>query len=406
MTNKISIIGAGPAGLMAAETLLNNGVQIDIYDAMPSAGRKFLLAGKSGLNLTHSEPYDKFISRYYGEASAWLKPYLDDFPPSALQAWAEELGIKTFVGSSGKIFPEGMSTLPLLNAWLARLKEQGATFHFRHRWLGWDEKNALRFDTAEGKVLAEADAVVLALGGGSRPKTGSNAAWIPILEERGIKISPLKPSNCGFDIQWSEHLRTRFAGSPIKSVSLDFGGEKRRGEFVLTKHGIEGSLVYAFSSALRDEIEGSGNATIYLDLLPDWTSGKTLKALSTTRGSRSLSNHLKRQTGLSGAKANLLWEALPAEARQDMRELAEAIKSLPLILTAPRPIEEAISSAGGIQRNMLNQNLMLKKISGVFCAGEMLDWDAPTGGYLLTACFATGKAAGKGMLNWLSRKHP
>ena len=401
---KTIIIGAGPAGLMAAEVLLSGGMQVDIYDAMPSAGRKFLLAGKSGLNITHSEPYEKFISRY-GEAAEWLKPYLDDFPPSALRAWTEELGIKTFVGSSGKIFPAGMNAVPMLQEWLERLNEQGAKFHFRHHWLGWNEKNALHFETAEGEILTEADAVILALGGGSRPKTGSNAAWIPILEERGISVAPLKASNCGFDIQWSEHLKTRFAGSPIKSVSLSFGAQKKRGEFVLTENGIEGSLIYTFSAALRDEIEKSGSAIIQLDLMPDWSSERLLKALSKESGSRSLSNHLKKQTGLAGAKANLIWEVLSGNARNDERELAKTIKALPLTLLTPRPLDEAISSAGGIKLDDLDQALMFKKMPGVFCAGEMLDWEAPTGGYLLTACFATGKAAGRGAFAWLQRRN-
>ncbi len=384
---------------MAAETLLAENIQVHLYDAMPSAGRKFLLAGKGGLNLTHAEPYEKFISRY-GESAQWLKPYLDDFSPDTLRAWTETLGFKTFVGSSGKVFPEGMRAAPMLRTWLIRLQEQGATFHFRHRWLGWDENNALRFENAEGEVLTEADAVILALGGGSRPKTGSNAAWIPVLKERGIDVAPLKPSNCGFDIRWSEHLKTRFAGEPIKSVALTFGGRRRRGEFVLTENGIEGNLVYAFSAAIRDEIEKRGSAVIHLDLLPDWTGEKLHQTLLQPRGKRSLSSHLKKQAGLTGAKANLLWEVLPHGTPPDLNLLGVTLKSLPLTLLSPRPLAEAISSAGGIRLDALDENLMLKKLPGVFCAGEMLDWEAPTGGYLLTACFATGKAAGKGMLNW------
>ncbi|MBT7992104.1 MAG: TIGR03862 family flavoprotein [Anaerolineae bacterium] len=400
---KIAVIGAGPAGLMAAETLANNGILVNIYDAMPSAGRKFLLAGKSGLNLTHSEPYEKFISRY-GDNAQWIKPYLDNFPPKAFQKWSHKLGIETFVGSSGKVFPEGMSALPMLNAWLKRLREQGVNFHFRHRWLGWDEKNNLRFNTAQGEVLAAADGVILALGGGSRPKTGSNAAWIPILEERGIQIAPLKASNCGFDIQWTDFLKERFAGHPIKSIRLSFGGKAQRGEFVISENSIEGSLVYAFSATLRDEIEKNGSATIQLDLMPDWTEEKLRKALSATRGSRSMGTFLKKRIGLSGAKAALLWEVLPRENTPDLGLVGATLKSLELKLIAPRPLEEAISSAGGIRLNELDENLMLHKLPGVFCAGEMLDWEAPTGGYLLTACFATGRAAGKGALRRLSRR--
>jgi uncharacterized flavoprotein (TIGR03862 family) len=398
--SKIAVIGAGPAGLMAAETLLKSDLQVDIYDAMPSAGRKFLIAGKGGLNLTHAEPYEKLIARY-GESAQYLKPYLDDFPPSALRDWAQELGFETFVGSSGKVFPVGMGAALMLRAWLERLREQGAIFHFRHRWLGWGEKNALRFDTAEGEVLTVADGVILALGGGSRPKTGSNAAWIPILEERGIQIAPLKASNCGFDIQWTDFMKERFAGHPLKSVQLSFGGISRRGEFVISENGIEGSLVYAFSAALRDEIERSGSARIQLDLMPDWTEEKLKKTLATARGSRSMGTFLKKRIGLSGAKAALLWEVLPRENAPDLGLVGTTLKSLELKLIAPRPLEEAISSAGGIRLDEFDENLMLRNLPNVFCAGEMLDWEAPTGGYLLTACFATGRAAGEGLIKRL-----
>ncbi|MBT3190001.1 MAG: TIGR03862 family flavoprotein [Anaerolineae bacterium] len=400
LSPRIAIIGAGPAGLMAAETLLAGDAQVDIYDAMPSAGRKLLLAGKGGLNLTHSESYDKFIARY-GERSEILKPYLDLFKPDDLRVWAQELGIETFIGSSGKVFPKGMAAAPLLKAWMMRLREQGANFYFRHHWLGWNEKNGLRFETAQGEVLTEFDAVILALGGGSRPETGSTAAWIPILESHGIEIAPLKPANCGFDIQWSEHLKTRFAGSPVKTVKLSFGDIKRKGEFVITEKGIEGSLIYAFSAALREEIEARGSATIHLDLLPDWSEEKLQKNLSQPRGSRSLSSHLKKKIGLSGVKASLLWEYLPKENRDDTALLSATIKSLSLVLLATRPLKEAISSAGGAKFEALDQNLMLRAMPGVFCAGEMLDWEAPTGGYLLTTCFATGRAVGKGALDWV-----
>lgn len=393
----IAVIGAGPAGLIAAETLLSRGARVNIYDSMPSAGRKFLLAGKGGLNLTHGEEYDKFISRY-GAKSETLKPYLDNFTPDDLRAWAKGLGIETFVGSSGRVFPEGMGAVPLLDAWLARLRDLGANFHFKHRWLGWGAENALRFSTEDGEILAVADGVVLALGGGSRYKTGSDAAWIPILKARGVEINPLKPSNCGFNIQWSEHIKTRFAGKPIKTVKLFFGGKSKKGEFVITENGVEGSLIYAFSSALRDEIDAKGTATFQLDLLPDWSEGKLMKSLSVPRGTRSLSSFLKKRTGLKGAKANLIWEVLPREKWNNPTELSAIIKSLPLELIAPRPIEEAISSAGGVSFSTLDKNLMLRNLPGVFCAGEMLDWEAPTGGYLLTACFATGRAAGLGVL--------
>ncbi|HIE24509.1 MAG TPA: TIGR03862 family flavoprotein [Anaerolineales bacterium] len=398
---RIAIIGAGPAGLICAETLLEKNMRVDIYDSMPSAGAKFLLAGRGGLNLTHSESYDKFISRY-GDKTERLKPYLDNFNPDDLRKWASGLGIKTFVGSSGRVFPEGMGAMPLLDAWLARLMDLGASFHFRHRWLGWGADNALRFSTAQGDVLAVADGVALALGGGSKPKTGSDAAWIPLLEKRGVPINPLKASNCGFDIHWSEHIKTRFAGVPIKTVKLSFGGKSRQGEFVLTENGVEGSLIYAFSASLRNEIEAKGNAEISLDLLPDTSAEKLAKMLSATRGSRSVSSFLKKRTGLSSVKTNLIWEVVPREKWHDLAELGAVIKALPLVLVAPRPLEEAISSAGGVSFEALDENLMLKNLPGVFCAGEMLDWEAPTGGYLLTASFATGRAVGQGILKWTS----
>ena len=384
---------------MTAETLAQSGFQVAIYDAMPSAGRKFLIAGKGGLNLTHAEPYETFVTRYSNAEK--LRPYLDAFPPDALREWANELGYETFVGSSGKVFPEGMQAAPLLKAWRERLSAQGAIFHFQHRWLGWDEHHTLRFASAQGEILAETDAVVLALGGGSWPKTGSTGAWVAILQERGIPIQPLKPSNCGFNIQWSEHFKSHFSGEPIKSVALTFNGRTERGEFVISEHGIEGNLVYKFSAALRDATEESGSASIHLDLLPDTALTQLFKR---PRGKRSLSSYLKKETGLSGAKTNLLWEALPRETPPDLGLVAATLKSLPLTLLSPRPIEEAISSAGGIPFAELNPDLMLNDIPGIFCAGEMLDWEAPTGGYLLTACFATGKAAGQGVLNWLSKK--
>lgn len=394
-TSKAAIIGAGPAGLRAAETLAQHNIQVEVYDAMPSAGRKFLVAGKGGLNLTHAEPYELFVTRYSNAKK--LRPHLDAFPPNALRDWAKTLGFETFVGSSGKVFPKGMSAAPLLKAWRNRLETQGVIFHFRHRWKGWNETNALQFDTAQGTRYQHPDGVILALGGGSWQKTGSTGAWVEILQKRGIQILPLKPANCGFNIQWSEHYKTRFAGKPIKSVTLSFKGRTERGEFIVTKHGIEGSLIYKFSAALRDEIEESGSATIKLDLLPD----RVAPTFKRPRGKRSLSSYLKRETGLSGAKANLLWETLPHETPPDLGLIGATLKSLPLRLLSPRPLEEAISSAGGIPFEALDENLMLKQIPGVFCAGEMLDWEAPTGGYLLTACFATGRAAGKGTLAWL-----
>jgi len=400
LTLHVAVIGAGPAGLIAAETLISGGVRVNIYDAMPSAGRKFLLAGRGGLNLTHSESFEKFIGRYR-ERSEILKPYLDSFGAGELRTWAQELGFETFVGSSGRVFPVGMDAAPMLRAWQGRLRAAGANFHFRHRWVGWGRKNNLRFNTAQGEILTESDAVILALGGGSRPKTGSTGTWIPLLEARGVEVAPLRPSNCGFNIRWTEYFSTHFAGNPIKTVCLSFGDIQKRGEFVITEKGVEGSLIYAFSATLRDEIEAKGSATIYLDLLPDWSEKKLLESLSQPRGPRSISSFLKKRTGLAGVKASLLWEFLPRENRSDPVLLSAAIKSLPLKLVAPRPLEEAISSAGGVAFEALSQNLMLRAVPGVFCAGEMLDWEAPTGGYLLTACFSTGRAAGKGALDWL-----
>ncbi len=390
-----AIIGAGPAGLIAAESLLNAGIRVDIYDANPSAGRKFLLAGKGGLNLTHSEPFEKFVSRY-GEKSEILLPYLARFTAADVRHWAKELGFETFIGSSGRVFPAEMGATKLLRAWLTRLRSSGATFHFRHRWQGW-EQNALRFSTPNGTRLVKADGVLLALGGGSRPETGSNAAWIPLLTERGIKITPLQAANCGFNRKWSEHFRLHFAGAPVKTVSLSFGEKKQRGEFVITKTGLEGSLIYAFSSALREHINTHGQAVFSLDLLPDWTEEKLARALALPRGKRSLASYLKRQLKLKGVKANLLWEILPREKQRKKTILIKAIKALPVSVQSPRPLAEAISTAGGVSFASLDETLMLKKMPGVFCAGEMLDWEAPTGGYLLTASFATGLAAAEGM---------
>ena len=397
---RVAVIGGGPAGLMAAETLLSGGVRVDIYDAMPSVGRKFLIAGKGGLNLTHDEPHTDFISRF-GERSNVLKPMLDDFDPDKLRAWAKELGFETFVGSSGKVFPVGMAAAPLLRAWQNRLREQGAQFHFRHRWLGWSEENALRFEVPNGEFLVGADAVVLALGGGSWPQTGSTGAWIPLLQARGVDIAPLKPANCGFDVKWTEYFRTRFEGEALKSVALSFDGKSQRGELVITKTGVEGSLIYAFSAKLRDALSVHGEAIPQLDLTPDWTETRLQEVLSKPRGSRSVSNHLKKQIGLTGVKANFLWEFVPREHWSDPSRMSAAIKALPLPLVAPRPLEEAISSAGGVTFESLDENMMLHALPGVFCAGEMLDWEAPTGGYLLTACFATGRTAGTGILGWL-----
>jgi uncharacterized flavoprotein (TIGR03862 family) len=398
----VAIIGGGPAGLMAAEMLVRGGISVDVYDAMPSAGRKFLMAGKGGMNITHAEPFDIFFTRY-GAHRTNIEPMLRNFPPDALREWIHGLGIDTFVGTSGRVFPTEMKAAPLLRAWLHRLRESGVHFHARHRWLGWDEQGSLRFATPDGECTVSADAIVLALGGGSWPQLGSDGAWVSLLAQRGITIAPLRPANCGFDVRWSAHFREHFSGEPLKSVAATFGDVRKQGECVITEHGIEGGLIYALSAALRDEIELNASVILHIDLLPDWTAQRVLTEVSHPRGSRSLSSHLQSRLGLKGVKANLLREALSAEQMHDNALLALTIKSLPLQLIAARPLSEAISTAGGIAFTEMDEQLMLKKLPGVFCAGEMLDWEAPTGGYLLTACFASGRGAGTGALNWLQQ---
>lgn len=401
MSLQVAIIGGGPAGLMAAEVLQNSGVKVSLYEAMPSPGRKFLVAGKGGLNLTHSEPYEDFLSRY-GSRRPQIEPLLDVFGPKELCAWVDKLGVETFIGSSGRVFPKGMKTTPLLNAWLDQLKDSGLQIFIRHKWIGWGEDNSLHFETPDGEKIVEADATILALGGGSRPELGSDGSWIPLLIERGVEIAPLKPSNCGFDLNWTDLFRDKFEGEPIKPVAISFKDERKQGEFIITNNGIEGSLIYAFSAKIRDEIERAGSATIELDLMPDWTEALLIEKLSQPRGSRSVSSHLKRTINLTGVKTGLLWEYLQKKDFLDPKKLATKIKALPLPLVSARPIEEAISSAGGVAFEALTENLMIRTLPGIFCAGEMLDWEAPTGGYLLTACFASGHAAGQGALDWLS----
>lgn len=402
MKHRVAVIGGGPAGLMAAETLLAGGVAVDLYDRMPSLGRKFLLAGRGGLNLTHSEPLPDFLARY-GLRQPELEPLIQDFGPSDLRAWAAGLGVETFVGTSGRVFPTEMKAAPLLRAWLHRLREAGLQVHVGHRWLGWTEAGptTLRFAMAEGEKTVQADALVLALGGGSWSKFGSDGAWVPLLGAHGVNVAPLRPANCGFDVGWSAHFRERYAGQPVKPVVLAWGDVRRQGEFVVTETGVEGSLIYAFSAPLRDAIAAEGQAVVHLDLMPDWTRERLETEIARPRGARSLSSHLQSRLGLKGLKAGLLREVLSAEALQDAVRLAETLKALPLTLTAPRPLEEAISSAGGVDFADLDANLMLKALPGVFCAGEMLDWEAPTGGYLLTACFGSGRRAAQGVLAWL-----
>ena len=406
-TLSVAIIGAGPAGLMAAEVLLQSGVRVDLYDAMPSAGRKFLVAGKGGLNLTHSEPFDQFLTRY-GDRRAQFEPLLRTFGPADLRLWAAGLGIETFVGTSGRVFPVGMKSTPLLRLWLARLRSSGATFHFRHKWTGWHPDSTLCFETPDGKTCVQAQTLVLALGGASWPVTGSTGSWVPLLAERGIAVAPLKPSNCGFDVSWTDHFRSRFAGFPIKTVVASFTDShgrsfRQQGEFIITTTGVEGSLIYACSALLRDELEAGGSAILHLDLAPGFTHERLIERLARPRGSRSMASHLEKSVGIKSVKAGLLWEFVPKADFADTGRLASAIKDLPVPLTAPRPLEESISSAGGVAFEELDEHLMLHALPGVFCAGEMLDWEAPTGGYLLTACCASGRAAGQGALIWLRR---
>jgi uncharacterized flavoprotein (TIGR03862 family) len=402
MDKTVAIIGGGPAGLMAAEIISAQDVRVDVYDSMPSVGRKLLMAGKSGLNITHSEPFEQFVSRY-GKRRTQIEPLLKVFGPNELRGWVHSFGIETFVGTSGRVFPVGMKASPLLRAWLKRLSEAGVTFHVRHKWLGWNEDQTLKFSTPDSEINIKADVVVLALGGGSWSRLGSDGAWVDWLKQAGTKVEALRPSNCGFDVAWSPHFRERFDGEPIKSVILSFGTFRQQGEFIVTKEGVEGGLIYTASALFRDELYAHGTAVISLDLAPDRSLVWLVERLSKPRGSRSLASYLEKTLGIRGVKAGLLREFVSKEDFLNVERLAQAIKELRIPLIAPRPLDEAISSAGGVTFESLDDHLMLQAMPGVFCAGEMLDWEAPTGGYLLTACFASGYAAGQGVLQYVKK---
>jgi uncharacterized flavoprotein (TIGR03862 family) len=398
--SNVAIIGAGPAGLMAAEVLSRAGARVMVYERMPSVGRKFLMAGRGGLNLTHSEPFARVVERY-GASSVRMRPMLEAFSPANLVEWADELGQPTFIGSSGRVFPKTLKASPLLRAWLARLQDQGVTFRTRAHWLGWDEAGALVFDTPEGRIGVAADAAILALGGASWPRLGSDGGWTRTLADIGVPLTPFRPANSGFDVAWSAAFRDRFAGTPLKSVGLTFGERTIRGEMMIARYGVEGGGVYALSAALRDAIERDGAAPLTVDLRPDMTQAQIAARLAKVRPGESLTNGLRKALALPPAAVNLLREAHGVALPKAPEALAAAIKAIPLSLTGVQGLERAISTAGGVAWDAVDETLMLTARPGVFLAGEMLDWEAPTGGYLLQACFATGMRAARGVLGLL-----
>jgi uncharacterized flavoprotein (TIGR03862 family) len=404
--NQVAVIGAGPAGLMAAEVLSRGGAAVTVYDAMPSAGRKFLMAGRGGLNLTHSEPLPEFLKRY-GAAEARLAPSVSAFTPQALRDWSEALGQPTFVGSSGRVFPQAFKASPLLRAWLRRLDESGVQFAFRHRWTGWDGEGRLIFQTSDGSRAIACKSVVLALGGASWPRLGSDGAWVDVLAAKGVSIAPLRPANSGFTVAWSEIFKDRFEGQPLKGVALSFGAHSVRGEAMVTRAGIEGGGIYALSSVLREAVIADGKATLKIALRPDLDAGDLTTKLAASRGKQSFSNFLRKAIHLSPVAIGLLQEVAIAEGIQlaSLRpeKLAALINAVPVMLNGVASITRAISTAGGISFDEIDDAFMLKRMPGTFVAGEMLDWEAPTGGYLLQASFATGAAAGEGTLRFLSR---
>lgn len=407
LNQSVAIVGGGPAGLMAAEVLSNAGVQVDVFDAMPSFGRKFLLAGIGGLNITHSEEYTKFCARY-ADRQPYLQTTLDLMTPEQLCEWVHGLGIETFVGTSGRVFPKEMKAAPLLRAWLHRLRNKGVRMHVRHRWQGWGAQGQLQFSTPNGSVECSPTATILALGGASWPKLGSDGAWVPELRGAGVGVAELESANCGFEVKWSDYLREKFAGAPLKSVALKFTNlqgleTERPGEMVIGQYGVEGSLIYAFSREIRQRLNAQGSATFTLDLLP----GRSVDRVRTdvagwARSSQSMSSYFKSKLGIAGVKLALLHEVLGKDDFKNTDKLVSTIKALPITVHATRPIDEAISTAGGVRFESIDSNYMLTNMPGTFVAGEMLDWEAPTGGYLLTACFATGMAAGQGVLRWLN----
>ena len=400
------MIGAGPAGLMAAEVLAQGGARVTLYDRMPSVARKFLLAGRGGLNLTHSEELPRLLARY-GSAMPHLRAAIEAFPPAAVRAWSEGLGQDTFVGSSGRVFPKAFKTSPLLRAWLRRLDDAGVVFKLRHHWVGWDEHGDAMFDTPEGRVGIRADAAVLALGGASWPRLGSDGGWVGAMAGAGIALAPLRPANCGFVANWSDLFRERFEGQPLKRIGLSFRGQSVRGEALITRQGFEGGGIYALAAPLRDAIAAAGEAVLHIALRPDLTVAELQRRLEAPRNKQTLSTFLRKTVNLSPPAIGLLHEAIVSTpgrfAEMDGPDLAVLINAVPVRLVGTAPLDRAISTAGGILFDAVDEAFMLRARPGVFVAGEMLDWEAPTGGYLLQASFATGVAAARGALTWLAR---
>jgi uncharacterized flavoprotein (TIGR03862 family) len=397
----VAVVGAGPAGLMAADVLAHAGLEVTVFDRMASVGRKFLLAGRGGLNITHSEELPRFLSRY-GGGNPRLSAAIESFPPAATRAWCDDLGVKTFVGSSGRVFPNAFKSSPLLRAWLRRLADLGVLFRLRHRWIGWDTAGALMLETPEVAVAVRPRACILALGGASWPRLGADGSWVGLLAAQDINVAPLRPANCGFPVPWSDLFRDRFAGQPLKRIALSFRGRMARGEGMITRHGVEGGAIYALSATLRDAIAAEGEATLQVSLRPELPTAELRRRLEAPRGKQSLATFLRKAAGLSPVAIGLLHEVCPGKlATLDAPALASLIHALPLRLTGTLPIDQAISTAGGVSFAEIDDRFMLRRRPGVFVAGEMLDWEAPTGGYLLQACLATGVSAARGVLQWL-----